>query len=57
MIIDGKKVAQGILEDLKNKVAKLEIKPTIAVVIVGENPSSKIYVNLKNKKATETGMN
>ena len=57
MIIDGKKVAQGILEDIKKQVAKLEIKPAIAVVIVGENPSSKIYVNLKNKKATEIGMN
>lgn len=57
MIIDGKKVAQGILEDIKKQVEKLETKPTIAVVIVGENPSSKIYVNLKNKKATEIGMN
>ena len=50
MIIDGKKVAQGILEDIKKQVEKLEIKPTIAVVIVGEDSSSKIYVNLKNKK-------
>jgi methylenetetrahydrofolate dehydrogenase (NADP+)/methenyltetrahydrofolate cyclohydrolase len=57
MIIDGKKVAQGILEDIKKQVEKLEIKPVIAVVIVGENPSSKIYVNIKNKKATEIGMN
>lgn len=57
MIIDGKKVAQGILEDIKKQVSKLETKPTIAVVIVGANPSSKIYVNIKNKKATEIGMN
>lgn len=57
MIIDGKKVAQGILKDIKKQVEKLEIKPVIAVVIVGENPSSKIYVNIKNKKATEIGMN
>lgn len=57
MIIDGKKVACEILEDIKKQVAKLESKPTIAVVIVGENPSSKIYVNIKNKKATEIGMN
>jgi len=56
MIIDGKKVAQGILEDIKKQVAKLEAKPTIAVIIVGANPSSKIYVNIKNKKAIEIGM-
>jgi len=57
MIIDGKKVAQGVLEDIKNQIEKLETKPTIAVIIVGEDPSSKIYVNMKNKKAIEIGMN
>lgn len=57
MIIDGKKVAQGILDDIKNQVEKLDTKPTIAVVIVGEDPSSKIYVNMKNKRAKGLGMN
>ena len=57
MIIDGKKIAQEILLYLKDEVQKLETKPTIAVIIVGQNPSSKIYVNLKQKKAIELGMN
>lgn len=57
MIIDGKKTAQKILDDIKIQVAKLDKRPTIAVIIVGENPSSKIYVNIKNKRAIELGMN
>ena len=32
-------------------------KPTIAVIIVGEDPASKIYVNIKHKKAKELGIN
>jgi methylenetetrahydrofolate dehydrogenase (NADP+)/methenyltetrahydrofolate cyclohydrolase len=57
MIIDGKKIAQKVLTNLQEQIAKLDTKPTIAVVIVGEDPSSKIYVNMKNKKALEIGMN
>lgn len=57
MIIDGKKTAQKILDEIKNQVEKLDKKPTIAVIIVGENPASKVYVNIKNKRTTELGMN
>lgn len=57
MIIDGKEVAKKVLLELKSQIEKLDVKPTIAVVIVGENPASKIYVNLKHKKAAEIGMN
>lgn len=57
MIINGKKTAQLIFDELKEKVSKLSEKPTIAVIIVGENPASKIYVKIKHKKAMELGMN
>lgn len=57
MIIDGKAVAQKVRDEIKNQISKLETKPTIAVIIVGEDPSSKIYVNMKNKRALELGMN
>ena len=56
-IIDGKKTAQKILDELKKKVEKLEVKPSLAVIIVGENPASKIYVKNKVKKASEIGFN
>ena len=57
IIIDGKLVANELLENLKNKLVACEKKPTLAVIIVGENPASKIYVNLKKKKAIDLGMN
>ena len=56
-IIDGKKIAQDIINNLKTKVEKLEKKPTLAVIIVGSNPASKIYVKNKTKKAQEVGFN
>lgn len=56
-IIDGKLVSQKILENIADEILFLEKKPSLAVIIVGEDPASKIYVNLKKKKATELGIN
>lgn len=56
-IIDGKALKNKILEELKLKVALLEEKPCLAVIIVGEDPASKIYVNSKKKTALEVGFN
>lgn len=56
-IIDGKKIAQEIIDGLKEKVQHFEKKPTLAVVIVGSNPASKVYVKNKGKKALEVGFN
>ena len=49
-IIDGKLVAKSVLEDLAKKVEVSAKKTGLAVIIVGEDPASKIYVNLKRKK-------
>jgi len=57
MILDGKKVAAKIREQVKEKVAKLDKKPHLAVILVGENPASKIYVKNKQKAAQEVGIN
>lgn len=56
-IINGKEIAQNILDNLKIKIQKLDKKPSLAVIIVGENPASKIYVKNKAKKALEVGFN
>lgn len=56
-IINGKEIAQNILNNLKIKIQKLDKKPSLAVIIVGENPASKIYVKNKAKKALEVGFN
>lgn len=58
-IIDGKKVSAEILEDIKEKVEAAQIKygrkPNLTVILVGENPASKVYVGSKEKRAQEIG--
>jgi len=61
MIIDGKKIAAELREELKKKVAELKstynVVPGLTVVLVGEDAPSKIYVKNKEKFAKEVGMN
>lgn len=55
VIIDGKKVSKEILEDLKEKTAKLDKKPGLAVILANDDPSSKIYVASKEKHSLYLG--
>lgn len=57
IIIDGKKIAKKLLEDLKQKVASQEKKPGLAVILANDNPASKVYVSSKEKRALELGFN
>jgi len=54
-IIDGKEVASKFLDDIKNKVKDAKEKPGLAIVIVGNNPASEIYVGMKEKRANNLG--
>lgn len=54
-IIDGKALRNRILEGLKAEVKNLDKKPFLAVIIVGNDPASKIYVSNKKKTALELG--
>ena len=58
-VIDGKEVAGEVVETVKSATAKLMadtgVVPGIAVVIVGEDPASQVYVRSKGKRATECG--
>ena len=60
MIIDGKKLAAKLREDLKKKIIKLKSTfnstPGLSVILIGENPASKIYVKNKEKFAKEIGI-
>lgn len=55
-ILDGKKLRDKIIENLKAKVDTFEEKLTLVVILVGENPASKIYVNNKKKMAEKIGI-
>ena len=59
-IIDGKAFAAGLRARIGTQVAKLKaahgITPGLAVVLVGENPASQVYVRMKGRACEETGM-
>ena len=61
MIIDGKKIAAKLREDLKKKIIDLKSTfksvPGLTVILVGDDPASKIYVKNKEKFSKEVGMN
>ena len=57
IILDGKKLRDKIFEDLKVKLDKMPQKPTLAVILAGDNPASQIYVNTKKKTAEKLGIN
>ncbi len=60
-IIDGKIVSQKVYEEIKQQVQELKDKkgvtPSLALLLVGENPASKVYVNSKRKACQELGFN
>ena len=56
IIIDGKQTAENITEELKLEVSKMQKKPHLVVIQVGDNSASNIYVNLKHKKAEAIGI-
>jgi methylenetetrahydrofolate dehydrogenase (NADP+)/methenyltetrahydrofolate cyclohydrolase len=60
-IIDGKAFAAELRQTIARRVAALEaqhrFKPGLAVVLVGENPASQVYVRSKGKQTVEVGMN
>ena len=55
MVMSGKNVALGIKEKLKEEVLNLKKKPSLAVIQVGDDPASNVYVNSKAKLAKEIG--
>lgn len=56
VILDGKAFALKIEEELKNKISGLPRKPKLAVVIVGDDSASQIYVRNKQKAAQRVGI-
>jgi methylenetetrahydrofolate dehydrogenase (NADP+)/methenyltetrahydrofolate cyclohydrolase len=58
-IIDGKAIAAKVRSELAAKVAELKAKgitPGLAVVLVGEDPASKVYVSMKEKACNDIGI-
>ena len=59
MIIDGKMVSNKVKDEVRDEIKALNekgIKATLAVVIVGDDPASRVYVNNKKKACEYTGI-
>ncbi len=56
IIIDGKALAEKILSEIKDEIKQNNFTPTLAVIMVGNNPASEIYVRNKALKADEVGI-
>ena len=56
-IIDGKFVASQIKQQIKEEIVKMGVVPTLAVILVGEDAASQVYVHNKHKACSEVGIN
>ena len=60
ILIDGKKIAAELREDLKKEVSELKVKsnkvPGLTVILIGDMAPSQIYVRMKEKAANEVGL-
>jgi len=60
IVINGRACAQRILDSVKKRAQEFasihKILPALAVIMVGDNPASKIYVELKKRRALENGI-
>jgi len=56
-LIEGRKIANGIVEEVKAGIKERKLAPGLGVVLVGDDEASKIYVGLKERAAREVGVN
>lgn len=55
-IIDGRKLALEHQEKVKEKLAKLHVTPSVRSILIGDDPPSILYTNMKQKKALDVGI-
>ncbi len=55
-LIDGKAISAEIRAEIKEKVAAMSVKPGLAVILVGDDPASQVYVRNKNRACEEVGI-
>lgn len=55
-LLDGKKVRDEVLEDLKKKIAENNLAIKLAIILVGNNEASKIYIRNKEKACKNVGI-
>ena len=56
LTLNGSALAATIRGKIKERVAAMDIKPGLAVILVGDDPASHVYVGLKQKACEEVGI-
>jgi len=56
-LLDGKKLANKIILELKEKIRNNNIQASLAVILAGDNPASESYVKIKKEKCKTAGIN
>ena len=54
--LDGRLLAQSVQQKLREELSTLSHIPVLAVVVLGENAASTIYINMKTRAATAIGI-
>lgn len=55
-ILNGKKIAEKILQNLSEKIKRASFKPGLAAVLIGEDPASQLYTELKGEACEQVGI-
>jgi methylenetetrahydrofolate dehydrogenase (NADP+)/methenyltetrahydrofolate cyclohydrolase len=55
-ILDGKKIAEKILDDISMNLKRSKTRPALAVVLIGNDKASELYVKIKKEKAQKVGI-
>jgi len=55
-LFNGKKAAQKILKELAGEIKKAKIKPRLAIILIGDDSSSRLYIKLKKEAARKVGI-
>ena len=55
-IIDGQAMAEKIKNNIVKEITKLNARPNLAIILIGDREDSKLYVNLKEKEAKKVGI-
>ncbi len=55
-VLSGKDVSKRMLEDVKKEAERMEKRPSLAIVLVGNDPASEIYVRMKIRRASKYGI-
>jgi len=55
-ILNGKKLSEKILDNLKKNIQSRHLKLKLAVILVGENPASQIFIRRKEKACKRVGI-